>query len=209
MGILESLRTDPESTCFTNSFTVNGGTMASEPQGGSCSVSAQKVSDLVYGLSVGKNGKDWFFPYMNASTGGVGYCVVPIGQPEGTLALTGSMNGCALQVNRDGANFIFYHDSNGDSLAKWGKAQGTQVCRVDYKSYAGPLEIGSRSAADLTNKNTKVYFQHSILCVRSGGKWRVYVTGVHTFTPVKNPKGQKLVPFRPHLVACMTSFEDA
>lgn len=209
MGVLDVLRNDPETACRTYAFAVDGGSMNANPLGGACTVSCEKINDQVYRLTVKSGGSDFFFPYMNASTGGVGECTVPIGQPDGTLALTGSMNGCALQVNRTGTNFVFYHDSNGNSLAARGNVPGTQVCRVDYKSYAGPLLIGEKKAADLTTDKVKTYFQHCILSVHNGGKWKVYVTGIHTLTPVNNPSKPQLVPFTPQIVPCMTSFADA
>ena len=209
MGALDLLRNDPESACRSFAFTVDGGSMNSNATGGACTVTCEKINDQVYKLLVKPGGSDFFFPYMNASTGGVGECIVPIGQRDGTLALTGSMNGCALQVNRNGSNFVFYHDSNGESLAKRGNVPGTQVCRVEYKSYAGPLLIGEKKAADLTTAKVKTYFQHCILSVHTGGKWKVYVTGLHTMTPVNNPTKPQLAPFTPHLVPCMTSFDDA
>src|SRR5271154_2368129 len=178
MGALDLLRNDPESACRSFAFTVDGGSMNSNATGGACTVTCEKINDQVYKLLVKPGGSDFFFPYMNASTGGVGECIVPIGQRDGTLALTGSMNGCALQVNRNGTNFVFYHDSNGESLAKRGNVPGTQVCRVEYKSYAGPLLIGEKKAADLTTGKVKTYFQHCILSVHTSGKWKVYVTGL-------------------------------
>ena len=209
MSALDILRNDPETACKSYSFTVDGGSMNANPTGGACTVSCEKINDQVYKLVVKAGGIDFFFPYMNATTGGVGECTVPVGQRDGTLALTGSMNGCALQVNRNGNSFIFYHDSNGSSLAARGNVPGAQVCRVEYKSYAGPLLIGEKKAADLTSDKVKTYFQHCILSVHNGGKWKVYVTGIHTLTPVNNPGKAQLVPFTPHLVSCMTSFEDA
>ena len=210
MAVLDSLRSDPETTCRSYSFNVDGGTMVSNPMGGGCSVSSNKVNDQVYELRVKSGGKDFFFPYMNAGTGGVGECIVPVGQPDGTLALTGSMNGCAFQANRTNAGFVFYHDSDGKSLAKRGNVPGQQVCRVEYSTYAGPLLIGERKMIDINNdgSGSQAYFQHCVLVVHHEGKWKVFVTGLHSITSLDNPKKKKLVPFTPHIVACMASFAD-
>jgi hypothetical protein len=97
-----------------------------------------KINSQVYQIVVKPGGKDWYFPYMNATPGGVGECTVPIGQPDGTLALTGSMNGCALQVNRTENDFVFYHDSNGTSLAalQAGGPAGSVVAK-----HSGQLQV--------------------------------------------------------------------
>lgn len=214
---LALLRTDPGSACGTSSFIVRSTLSLPNPTvGGPCTVSCSKLDEEVYELNVSAGTGDFFFPYVFATDGGVGSCVVPIGQPDGTLALTGSMNGCALQVNRHGGNFYFYHDTNGQFIAQMAvPPPGHVMCRVENRSYAGPLNIGERVAVDVNRDvagQRQAYFQHGIICVRTDGKWRVYVTGVHTFTKIATSGkilSTQLVKFVPTLTPCITSFDDA
>ena len=214
---LALLRKDPGSACATSSFIVNSKLSLHNPAvGGPCTVSCEKLDDEVYQLNASTGTGDFFFPYVFATSGGVGSCVVPIGQPDGTLALTGSMNGCALQVNKHGTNFYFYHDTNGQYIAQMAMPPpGQVVCRVENKSYAGPLNIGESIAIDVNRdvaSRKQAYFQHGIICVRTGGKWGVYVTGVHTFTKISTGGkilSSQMVKFVPTVNPLIISFEDA
>ena len=147
------------------------------------------------------DGGDWFFPYRHK----VGMCIVPVGQPEGTLVLTGGMNGCTLTVYQHSGNFYFYHDNNGLYLRDMNPGPpGELVCNVPYRSYGGPLDIGQKQATDLTKSmKMPVNFQHTLITVRSGARWKVYVTGVHSYGITgKHSK------FTPGITSLITSFAD-
>lgn len=203
---LALLRNKPETALKSFGFLVETDSVKTfnKAHGGNCKVSCKQADGQVYQIVVSQGGTDWFFPYRAAGTGGVGCCIVPIGQSNGTLVLTGGMNGCSLQVNRAAGVFYFYHDANGTSLAKNGSPIGKIVCRIDYKDYAGPLELGLKGAISYTQKGVNTYFGHSLITVRESGKWKVYVSGVHTF----GNKGKYAV-FRPTITPCITSFDDS
>ncbi|MEO8381856.1 MAG: hypothetical protein ABI779_19500 [Acidobacteriota bacterium] len=202
---LELLRSNPLTAVNSYGFHVvtANANVYNANTGGTCSVSCQKADNSVYKLVVSANaGLDYFYPYRNSVTGGVGECTVPLGQKDGTLVLTGGMNGCSLQVNKWKGAFVFYHDLNGQYLDDT-KCPGDIVCRVDYKSYAGPLAIGSKGAEDLSvSTKTPTMFSHTLLTVHEKGKWCVYVSGIYlvgqanfrTFVPTVSP--------------LITSFED-
>jgi len=208
-SVMANLRTNPDATLLNHGFLVESSVYTTVTIGGGCTPVCSHLSGQVYKLAVGKGAGDWFYPYINATQGGVGVCIVPVGQAEGTLALTGGMNGCALQVNKSGNDFYFYHDSNGESL-KGKLTPGDVVCRVAYRDYAGPLEIGLNSAAKHTNASTKTYYSHSIICVRLGGKWKVYVSGVLTgYTDGFFGMSRSYSTFRPTVSPLIASFDDS
>lgn len=197
---LSKLRTDPKTVCDKYGFIVKN-TLFKEDSGGACKLKLRKLHGNVYELEPLEGNGDWFFPYRPE----VGYCSVPVGQPEGTIGLTGGMNGCALEVYKNNGNFDFYHDTNGCHLHKNNDPPGERVCHVPYRTYAGALSIGQNQAADLSQKHkTSVYFQHTLICVRNGGRWKVYVTGVHSYGV-----SGKHSTFRPTISCLLTSFADA
>ena len=105
-----------------------------------------------------------------------------------------------------GINFYFYHDNNGCHLHKSDAppVPGEQVCCVPYRSYAGPLNVGQKQAEDLTKANKMpVNFQHTLICVRTAGRWKVYVTGVHSYGITG-----KYSTFKPTITCLLTSFAD-
>ena len=76
---------------------------------------------------------------------------------------------------------------------------------MPYKSYAGPLSIGQKQAADLSQQHkTPVYFRHTLVCVRTEGRWKACVTGVHSFGV-----SGKHTTSRPAITCRLTSFADA
>ena len=115
---IPQLRTDPKTICDEYGFIVKSPVVSSD-DGGPCKLNLTKLDGNVYQLEPiygeGSGYTDWFFPYRHA----VGTCRVPIPQPEGTIALTGEMNGCTLEVYKNGGiSFYFYHDNNGCHLHK-------------------------------------------------------------------------------------------
>lgn len=209
---LSMLRESPKSICDEYGFIVQNNLFKSD-EGYECELALSYLEKNVYQLEPlePKEGtRDWFFPYRPK----VGYCQVPIGQPEGTICLTGGMNGCTLEVYKQEESFIFYHDTNGCNLHKSGSLlPGERVCHVPYKSYAGPLEIGRKQAEELTAQSKgviKVYFEHTLICVKVSDHWNVYVTGVHTHATTTSGKVSKQYStFCPTITSLLTSFRDS
>ncbi|MCD4727333.1 MAG: hypothetical protein K8R46_06715 [Pirellulales bacterium] len=195
---IADLRKTPKETCDKYGFLVKNSLFKGD-DGGACIIKSTKLYKNVYQLEPTKGAGDWFFPYRQK----VGSCVVPVGEPEGTIALTGGMNGCSLHVYKHGGSFYFYHDTNGAFLANMNPA-GDRVCHVPYRSYAGPLEIGSNMAKELCKTNKYyVYFQHTLVCVKIDGRWKVFVTGIHSYGVTG-----KHSTFAPTLTSLITSFPD-
>lgn len=85
-------------------------------------------------LNMVKGSRSFYFPYLN---GGKAGCIeIPDKCENGTIAITGSMNGCALEVrySLDKKCYIFYHDANGKSMPP-PSSQDTTVCRIVANHY--------------------------------------------------------------------------
>ena len=202
---LSELRTSPDATITKCGFIVKNSLFKID-QGGICAIKDTLIDkkNEVYQLESTSGGGDFFYPYRPK----VGYCSVPIGvSHNGSIVLTGGMNGCSLEVYKNGRNFDFYHDTNGENLASYNPA-GTRVCFVPYKSYAGPLLVGEKKAAELTNSKQKVYFQHTLITVRLNSKWQVFISGVLSFYDSKSGKVTSYQKFVPTVSNLITSFDD-
>lgn len=216
------LRADPDTAMSKYRFIVSTEIYTAGTIGGRCLLRCEPVNGDVYRLTAKQGHGDWFYPYINGPDGGVGVCVVPIGQPEGTLVVTGGMNGCALQVNRSGNNFYFYHDLNGRSLQ--GKlTPGEVVCRVEYKDYAGPLDLASKMAAAAGGRGysfwgatyTSAMHENYLITVRRGGRWKVYISAVLRISNTtigwldkQSSTTASFKPVSPLVTPLITSFED-
>ncbi len=202
---LSKLRRDPDRTITKCGFIVKNELYTSTDQGGGCVLRATVVDkkNKVYQIEPTPGNGDFFFPYRPE----VGYCSVPIGQPDEAIVLTGGMNGCALEVYKNGANFDFYHDTNGRYLASRNPL-GTRVCYVPLSSYAGALDLGRQKAKKLTNASQTVYFQHTLISVHFGGKWQVFVSGVLSIYDAQNGKITGYQKFEPTVSNLLASFTD-
>ena len=211
---LALLRTDPDAALAKYGFAVDSSVYTAGTIGGGCLLHAESAGGNIFRLTAKQGAGDYFFPYINTTDGGVGVCVVPKGQADGTIVATGGMNGCSLQVNKSGNDFYFYHDLNGSSMA--GKlTPGTVVCRVDYKDYVGPLDIGSKLVHKYMSKNSKAGYEYYCITVHNGGKWKVYVSALIRVTTVVRSFFSNSVTakvefnaFKPGLTPLITSFAD-
>lgn len=219
------MRAEPSIAFEKFGFFVGSDVYTHTTLGGPCAIACDPANGAVYKLTAKQGHGDYFFPYVHVTSGGVGVCIVPAGQPNGTMVMTGGMNGCALQVNRSGTDFYFYHDANGQSMV--GKlTPGEVVCRVEYKSYAGPMNIGENLSIDynrssqtspkgwLTGHSGMVH-EYFLITVRSGGKWCVYCSALLRTTTRKTSfwtgeeyNENSFKPFMPTAFRLIASFED-
>ena len=182
--VLDRLRITPETTMSRCLFIVKDEFFSSSFRGGACHLKCTKVGDDAYELStmpLGDHGPihHYYFPYRSEGEGGVGECSVPIGAPNGTIVVTGGMNGCALQVNRGTDNQLhFYHDANGKSLQKRQDVGGTVLCRVPYETYS-PDDIGVKSAGEAMQAGRgNSFFVYYLITIKVNGQWNVYASGI-------------------------------
>ena len=114
-------------------------------------------------------GKDYYFPWVNR---GVGFVDVPYNASEGTLVLTGGMNGCSLEVRNNNGKLTFYHDADNKYLdALLPNRPGIRVCRVEPSSYDN-LDIGYKVLEKYPLMERYSYL-HQLLCVKHHHKWKV------------------------------------
>jgi hypothetical protein len=154
-------------------------------QGGACKVTCSKSKGNIYMLNVSAGTSAYFYPWRPTGKGGLGWVDVPKTAPAGTLVLTGGMNGCALYVNDNGGNYIFTHDADGKHM-DLGAAAGVNVCKVEYKDYATPLELGKKlfdeKIKEALGKGKKklgaTSFAYYLITVKHGGRWKVFASGV-------------------------------
>jgi hypothetical protein len=158
----------------------------------------------IYQLEIIEGNQDYFYPVHHK----VGSCSAPIGTCQnGTIILTGGMNGCSLQVYKNGDPFNFYHDYNGEHLADL-NPQGTPVCAIHSRDYAGLISFGEKQAKELIKLNQMAIYEHSLITVRINGKWGIYVSGVITTRSYENNAKNKYQKFTPTLSNLIASFDD-
>lgn len=209
------LRADPDAAMAKFGFVVGNTVYAGTTVGGACLLGCESAGGNIYKLTAKQGQGDWFFPYINTAEGGVGVCVVPAGAADGTIVVTGGMNGCSLQVNKSGREFYFYHDNNGNSM-KGKLTPGEVVCRVDYKDYAGPLDIGKKLVDQYLTERVGAGYEYYCITVHHGGRWKVYVSSLIRITTVSTPTffrpnvatTVEYKAFTPTITPLMTSFAD-
>jgi len=187
---LDALRADAKSACMQNvyrtgpakgSFTATGPLVA----GGPCVISSDKDSkakgffDLKATATTGAS-NDYFFPWLMH---GVGWVQVPKAVPNGSIVMTGGVNGCTIIVTEQGTNYHFYHDGDSSSI-KPGQVVGNEVARVAPKDY-DPFGFAAKKFSDALQEAAQagvkpkgdVSYAHYVIAVKQGGRFGFYVTG--------------------------------
>ncbi|MEM9056491.1 MAG: hypothetical protein AAGD86_03385 [Pseudomonadota bacterium] len=182
---LASLRENPEATCTTKRFQVVSKVFMNQNNGGPCKATCTRLSGDIFRIDVDSGTGDYYFPYRTAGVGGLGSCAVPRNAPDGTLVLTGAMNGCALVVQAlSDTVLMFTHDADGRHFNR-SKADGKVLAEIKYADYAGPGEVAkamfSHKSAEVMKKGKSMKsgagFFYYLLTVKHGGKWKVYSSG--------------------------------
>lgn len=178
MTVLQQLRANPEAAIVNNDFflDVRGATTTEDPEhercriGGKVSITESDKNGITR-LTLAPGGTDYYFPWVNR---GVGEVTIPINQPDGTVVVTGGMNGCALQVNRDGASLIFYHDGDSKYLGRLKQPKGNELCRIEPDLYM-KVPYGETLAKQIGGGAAYLY---QMIFVRHAGKWKVMYSGI-------------------------------
>ncbi|WP_370980435.1 hypothetical protein [Agaribacterium sp. ZY112] len=205
MTILQDLRNDPEGVSKHNDFFVDVRGFRTTPEGNNrCEVGGpvtlkESIENNVNRLTIKNDGSDYFFPWVNR---GVGEVSVPINQPNGTIVTTGGMNGCALQVNRDGDNIIFYHDADNRYLGNLKQPQGQQLCRVEPSLY---MKIPYGQTIVEENPRAGLAYLYQLICIRHNNKWKVTYSGIILGPGINMPIKRT---FTPGVSKFLTSFSE-
>ncbi|MBM3508443.1 MAG: hypothetical protein FJX64_12315 [Alphaproteobacteria bacterium] len=186
---IATLRSDPASACLrnvyrtgpaANSFNGQGAVV----EGGGCSIDVKEAQTGVFDLKAVASGyasNDFFFPWLQR---GVGWVKVRKSVPDGTLVITGGVNGCTLVVSEHQTDYYFYHDGDSKYL-KPSMITGNEVARVTPNDY-DPNGIGQKAfeaaLAKAAGSGVKpvgdVSYGHFIVSVKKNGQFGMYVTGV-------------------------------
>jgi hypothetical protein len=179
---LALLRADPDAALSKFGFLVIPETYLTGTVGGPCLLHCEPLGGSIFKLVAKPGFGDFYFPYITTASG-FGECTVPPDQLDGCIVTTGGMNGCALQVNRSGKNLHFYHDNNGEGIAKSGiTLPGTVVTRINYSDYGGRANLGKMLADGMAKRTEMVQvtaqYQYYSLNIHVGGRWRVYYSSI-------------------------------
>ena len=207
---LAALRSDPKSACMRNVYRTGprpgsfdgGGAMV---EGGRCRIEADEISGGVFDLEAEESalGSDYYFPWKRT---GVGWVKVPKNAPDGTIVLTGGVNGCSIVVSENLNDYCFYHDGDSKYLHPHMIA-GNEVARVRPKDY-DPLGWDHNQFQRMLEEGAKkgiqpkgdVSYGHFVVAVKKGGRFGFYVTGLISFN------GYTKLPAR--LSTCIVTFGD-
>lgn len=194
---LKALRKNPETTIAAEDFFVD--VTGFKPKvdkvnakwefGGPVTLTAVDGGAGVTRITLKAGGTDYFFPWVNR---GVGEVEVPDNAPNGTIVVTGGMNGCSLHVSQDGDKVIFYHDADSCYLGqgKFAAARGNKLIRVEPKTYM-KIPYGQTIVEEMRDGSAYLY---QMLCVKHGGKWKVCYSGIIIGPGIKMPIKRSFTP---------------
>lgn len=191
---LKTLRADPAAACQYNVYRTGPAEkhftdVARMVEGGRCTIGggAASGSANVYDLKAtanNYNSTDYFFPWLRT---GIGWVKVPKAVADGSIVMTGGVNGCTLVVTEFGTDWYFYHDGDSKYL-KPADLTGNEVARVAPNDY-DPNGIGQQAfqnalaqgAAAKVKPVGDVSYGHFVVSVKKDGRFGMYVTGVMSF----------------------------
>jgi len=220
MTVLDRLRLDPSTTIREHGFLTEV-PQGTNGKGGRCTLSVESLksagTDKVYKITAKDDpgGRDYYFPYVGGAKTDfgqyVGDVIVSNGEPDGTLVVTGGMNGCSLQVDGIGEAYCFKHIMDGKV-----PVNKDTICRVDYRDYGGPasrkkalgvIDIFAESKAMmlLRDKEHISNGQHSLICIKKQSRWYVYDSIIYTL--VNDRSDKRYVVCRNPITTLITSFD--
>lgn len=182
---LQYLRISPQDAIYRGNFymDLSGCGCYGTQVGSAIKITEESDRDYVYCrcTCIG-NGTDYYFPFVKGRAANV--TVQATSLAEGAIVTTVGMNGCALEVRYSQGSYIFYHDSDGNSMSDT-TAQGHQVCRITANDYWD--DVAYKEYMDM-------YFGQWIacqfICVYSKGIWHV---GCFGFSFDGSNKIQKII----------------
>jgi hypothetical protein len=214
---LDDLRKNPDAEMAKSDFMLDPqgyrttpGAEARSEIGGPCTLTETGTTNGVTRLKVTNdpNGKDYYFPWVNR---GVGEVNVPKDAPDGTMVVTGGMNGCGLLVTDEGSHYNFYHNADncrlGDAEGCVKPAKGNVVCSVEPKDYLGRVDAANMGQRIVEEDPTagKSYF-HQMVMVKNEGTWKVYDSGIIMGPGKAGGLGDPIQSFQQSPTKLLTSF---
>ena len=184
---LATLRADPVNACMADVYrmALAAGSFAGTGnlvEGGRCTIDARAPAPGFFDLSATQAGAggDYFYPWVRQ---GVGWVRVPKAAPDGTIVMTGGVNGCSIVVTQDGSDFVFYHDGDSRYLTPQ-MMTGTEIARAGNKDY-DPLGWGEKAfrngLEDMRRRNItpkgELSYGYFVVAVKVAGRFGLYSTG--------------------------------
>ncbi len=128
----------------------------------------------------------FYFPWVNR---GVGEVKVPLGMPDGTLVVTGGMNGCAIEVRKQDDQLIFYHDGDNQSLGEGKVVQpiGVRLCRIEPDQYMSENNGEKEVRKDWERNIQGTSYLYQMLCVRHDKRWILVYSGIIVGPGISTP----------------------
>lgn len=155
MTQIAKLRINPVSFVQANGLRTGpkAGSFSGVQQGGNCQISEADAGGNVTDLQAKSGaGTDYFFPWLQRS---FTWVKVPKAAPDGTIVMTGGVNGCSLIVSEHGTDYYFYHDGDSKYLPTGhASIQGTEVVRIRPNDY-DPGDGTNKIFAALLASNAK------------------------------------------------------
>ncbi len=174
---LAQLRSDPDGMFARADFAVDTGSVPGGALGGPCRLDCEPLAARLFSLQVRPGQGDYVFPYASMQDGGVGTCAVPIAAPDGTIVVTGGMNGCALHVSRTATHLHFFHELNGRAMN--GKlVPGAVVSQVMAPQYMGVDDQARTLVARYAASGTMAMPVYHLLTIRRGAVWKIFASAV-------------------------------
>ena len=135
-SIIERLRVNPAAVCESNGIRTSpaGGSFSGTQEGGRCEIACTETGTGVYDLvATGGRGTDYFFPWLQRN---YTWVKVPKDAADGTIVMTGGLNGCTIVVSEFGSDYYFYHDGDSKYLPSGtDKVKGAEVVRIVPDDY--------------------------------------------------------------------------
>lgn len=177
---LSKLRVNPEHACqqFAYRTAPASGSFNTGNVGGPCTISCTEAAPGFFDLKATATNvsSDYFYPWVGS---GVGEVTVPKAVPDGSVVMTGGMNGCTIVVVDRLQNYIFYHDADSKHLTPM-RMTVAKVAPNDYD----PLDWGLKEfksamdSADQEDLKGDISYGHFVVAVKHKGQFGMYVTGV-------------------------------
>lgn len=154
-NVLKEVQTNPENT-FSRMGFITEVEADNYNEGGkrNAEITCLDKKEQIYKWQVkNQEGDIYYFPYKNnrgnTAAGkciyGIGHVIIPKGEPDGTIVVTGGLTGCALQVNTfDAGHLIFMHDQNAEAI----KSPESVDAFIREQDFAGIFSV-----RDVTDKN--------------------------------------------------------
>jgi hypothetical protein len=206
---LPILRIDPLTACTNNAYrtgpspgSFNG--QGAIVEGGRCTIASMQLAPRIFQLTAtaaANAGTDYFYPWLQR---GIGWARVPRNVPNGTIVMTGGVNGCTLVVTEFMSDYYFYHDGDSSHLYR-GLTTGREVARVAPRDY-DPFDRGRKAfESELSTAASRgvrpagdVSYGHFVLAIKNNGRFGMYATGLTSLN------GLSILP--PAITPCIVTF---